>query len=334
AGAGRQGTFVMLGSPSLGGAGSAPAGCMPLESAWSGLLARVAPAPAARSLRRSELGGPFPYDFRGGRIEASALPLADLRWAVAHAFRSRTRLQALAAHHDPAGWPPLRREIARLLVRRGISCDPREVAVVNGLQHAIDLTARVLVEPGDAVVMEQPGYFGAALAFAARGADILGVDVDTEGIRTDRLARILRLRRVKLVYVTPATQCPTGATMSAARRADLLQLADEYQVPVIEDDYDSELRYAGPAEPGLKADDHGDHVIHTGTFSKVLFPSLRLGYVVATRPLLGRLAAARLLSDGASGVVEQAALATLLATRGFDRHVRRMRRLYAARLAA
>jgi GntR family transcriptional regulator/MocR family aminotransferase len=329
-----QGTFVLLGATALRAAPRAPAGRTPREFAWSGLLARVAPAPAARSLRRSELGGPFPYDFRGGRIEASALPLADLRWAVAHAFRSRTRLQALAAHHDPAGWPPLRREIARLLVRRGISCDPREVAVVNGLQHAIDLTARVLVEPGDAVVMEQPGYFGAALAFAARGADILGVDVDEEGLRTDRLARVLRLRRVKLVYVTPATQSPTAAAMSPARREALLALADEHQVPIFEDDYDNELRYAGPVQPALKATDPAGQIVHAGTFSKVLFPGLRVGYVVAPRPLLERLVAARAASDFGSGVVEQAALAALLATGALDRHLQRARRLYARRLAA
>jgi DNA-binding transcriptional MocR family regulator len=172
------------------------------------------------------------------------------------------------------------------------------------------------------------------MAFSGRGADLLGVGVDAEGIRTDQLARILRVRRVKLVYVTPATQSPTGAGMSAARRSALLALADEHQVPILEDDYDSELRYGGPAVPALKSADVAGQIVHAGTFSKVLFPSLRLGYVVAARPLLARLATARLASDFGSGVVEQAALATLLSTRGFDRHVRRMRRLYGARLAA
>ncbi len=327
-----QGTFVLLGTPPPAAAPRAAAARTPREFAWDGLLARVPPVPL--SLRRAERGGPSPYDFRGGRIEASALPLADLRWAMGHAFRSRAGLQALASHHDPAGWPPLRREIARLLVRRGISCDAREVAVVNGLQHAIDLAARVLVEPGDAVVMEQPGYFGAALAFAARGADVLGVDVDGEGLRTDRLARVLRLRRVKLVYVTPATQSPTGAMMSPARREALLALADEHQVPILEDDYDNELRYAGPVQPALKATDPAGQIVHAGTFSKVLFPGLRVGYVVAPRVLLERLVAARAASDFGSGVVQQAALASLLATGALDRHLQRARRLYGRRMAA
>jgi DNA-binding transcriptional MocR family regulator len=328
-----QGTFVVA---TLGRAAPAAHAVVaaPREFAWEGLFARVAPrARLPEALRRSETGGPFSFDFRGGRVEADALPLHDLRWAFARPFASRTRVRALAAPPDPLGWPPLRQEIARLVAARGIVCGPEHVAVVGGIQHAIDLTARVLVDVGDAVAMEQPGYFGAAMAFAARGADLLPIEIDAEGIRTDRLARILRLRRVKLVYVTPATQSPTGVALSPARRTELLALADEHQVPVLEDDYDNELRYAGPAMPALKADDRAGHVAYVGTFSKVLFPSLRLGYVVAARPLLARLATARLVSDFGSGVVEQAALAALLSTRGFDRHVRAMRRLYAERLA-
>src|SRR5262249_3394898 len=132
----------------------------------------------------------------------------------------------------------------------------------------------------------------------------------------------------------PATQSPTGAVMSPARREALLALADEHQVPIFEDDYDNELRYAGPVQPALKATDRAGQIVHAGTFSKVLFPGLRVGYVVAPRPLLGRGLAARAASDFGSGVVEQAALAGLLATRGLDRHLQRMRRLYAGRLAA
>jgi 2-aminoadipate transaminase len=328
-----QGTFVATPLPSSPAARRAAA--VPREFAWNGLFARTTPRPHLPRMFRGEVpDGPFPFDFRGGRVESDALPLHELRWAFARPFSSRARLRALAAPQHPLGWPPLRREIARLLTGRGVVCAADDVAVVGGLQHAIDLTARVLVDPGDAVVLEQPGYFGAAMAFSGRGADLLGVGVDAEGIRTDQLARILRVRRVKLVYVTPATQSPTGAGMSAARRSALLALADEHQVPILEDDYDSELRYGGPAVPALKSADVAGQIVHAGTFSKVLFPSLRLGYVVAARPLLARLATARLASDFGSGVVEQAALATLLSTRGFDRHVRRMRRLYGARLAA
>jgi 2-aminoadipate transaminase len=182
--------------------------------------------------------------------------------------------------------------------------------------------------------VEQPGYFGATLAFRGRGAHFLDVEVDEEGLDTDRLARVLRVRRAKLVYVTPATQCPTGVVMSERRRVALMALADEHQIPIFEDDYDCELRYSGTALPALKARDPGGHVIHAGTFSKSLFPSLRLGYVVAPKPLLDRLVTLRLATDFGTSAVGQAALATLLATRGLERHVQRMRRIYAARLEA
>jgi GntR family transcriptional regulator/MocR family aminotransferase len=328
-----RGTFVTpRPRPGIAPVGAAPAR-LPRTFAWAGLFARATTAPLPAAMRQSAGIGPVPFDFRGGRVDPSTLPAEDLRWAFARPFQVRARLRALAAHHDPHGWPPLRAEVARHLTARGIACDPVDVAIVNGLQQAIDLAARLLVEPGDAVVLEQPGYFGAALAFAGRGADILGVEVDGDGLDTERLARILRLRRVKLVYVTPATQCPTGVALSPARRDALLTLADEHQVPIFEDDYDNELRYAGPALPALKATDRAGQILYAGTFSKILFPGLRLGYVVAARPLLERLVTARAIADFGSGVVEQAALATLLATRGLERHLRRVRKLYAERLA-
>ena len=327
-----QGTFVAAAARDRSATATRSA-ASPRAFAWSGLFARGADVGLPPSLRKTELGE-HPFDFRGGRIDPTTLPLQDLRWAFGRTFESRARLQAMATHMDPYGWPALRREVARHLTTRGIACTADEVAITNGLQQAIDLVARALVDPGDAVVVEQPGYFGATLAFRGRGAQFLDVDVDDEGLDTDRLARVLRVRRAKLVYVTPATQCPTGVVMSERRRAALMALADEHQLPIFEDDYDCELRYAGATLPALKAHDPGGHVIHAGTFSKSLFPSLRLGYVVAPKPLLDRLVMLRLVSDFGASAVGQAALATLLATRGLERHVQRMRRVYAARLDA
>jgi DNA-binding transcriptional MocR family regulator len=192
----------------------------------------------------------------------------------------------------------------------------------------------VLVDPGDTVAIEQPGYFGAALALGAAGADVVGVGVDADGLRTDELARLLAVRAVKLVYVTPATQCPTGVTLSEPRRRELLALADRHQTPILEDDYDCELRYAGPSLPALKSRDVAGQVIYAGTFSKILFPSLRVGYLIAPAPLRAKLLFTRAAADMGTGVLEQAALATLLRTRGLERHVRRVRRVYATRLAA
>jgi 2-aminoadipate transaminase len=235
---------------------------------------------------------------------------------------------------DPRGWLPLRRALARSLVARGIQCGPGEVAVVNGAQQALDLVARALVDPGDAVALEQPGYFGAALAFASCEAHLVGVGVDEKGLRTDELARVLRARRVKLLYTTPAVQHPTAVSLSEARRHALLELADEYQLPIVEDDYDCELRYGGPPVPALKNLDRAGRVVYVGTFSKALFAGLRVGYLVAPAPLLARIAIARFASDFSSDLVSQVALVDLIEGGGLERHVRRVRRLYAPRCEA
>ncbi|HEY8153123.1 MAG TPA: PLP-dependent aminotransferase family protein [Myxococcota bacterium] len=324
-----RGTFV-----ARGGAGAprvAPAAGRGL--AWSGLFARRARAlaPARGLLAASGPDAPR-FDFRPGLVDTGNLPGPALRRAFSLALGKG--LRALAEERDPRGHRPLREAIARSLVARGIACGADDVLVTSGAQQAIDLVARVLVDPGDTVVMEQPGYFGAALAFAACEAHLLGVPVDAEGLRTDELARILRARRVKLLYTTPAVQSPTGVSLSEPRRRHLLELADEYQLPLLEDDYDSELRSGGPPVPALKTADSAGRAIYVGTFSKALFPGLRVGYLVAAPPLLTQLAITRAAADLGGDVVTQAALAELLASGGLERHVRRVRKALAARREA
>jgi GntR family transcriptional regulator/MocR family aminotransferase len=326
-----QGTFVA--APTRPGAAHSPQrDAADRGFVWSSLFALRARTLAVPSGLLPRTSRPARFDFRGGQVALDALPSADMRRAFAKALGPG--LAAIAVHQGPYGLAPLRREIARYLVARGIACDTADVAVVNGAQQAIDLTARVLLDPGDSVVLEQPGYFGARVAFTACQANLIGVGVDDEGLRTDELTRVLRTRRVKLIYTTPAAQSPTGAVMSEARRRALLALADEHQVPILEDDYDSELRYEGPPIAALKTMDGAGQVIYVGTFSKVLFPGLRTGYVVAAPPLLEKMMLARWNADVTTNVVAQAALAHLLATGGLTRHLRRVRAVYAARLAA
>jgi GntR family transcriptional regulator/MocR family aminotransferase len=323
-----QGTFVTRRpGPALRPVSPAPA----RGFAWAGLLARrtagVCLPPAMRAAARRPNAR---FDFRPGQVDLGTLPDTELRRAFGRAV---DQVASLAAFRDPRGWPPLREQIARSLVGRGIRCGPDDVAIVNGAQQALDLAGRVLIDPGDTVVMEQPGYFGAALAFAASEAHLVGVGVDAEGLRTDELARILRARRVKLVYTTPAVQSPTGVVMSDTRRRALLELADEYQVPLFEDDYDCELRYGTPPTPALKTRDAAGQVIYAGTFSKALFAGVRMGYVVAAPPLLLQLVTSRMAADFQTDLLAQAALAELLAGGGLERHVRRVRRIYSARRA-
>jgi DNA-binding transcriptional MocR family regulator len=323
-----QGTFVAARAGT--GANETPT---PLARgfAWGGLLAKRTRAISLPPALRADALASARFDFRGGQVDTASLPLAELKRAFSRALE---RSAELAKERDPLGWPPLRRAVARALLARGIRCGPDEVAIVNGAQHALDLIGRVLVDPGETVVMEQPGYFGAAVAFGAAEAHLLGVGVDAEGLRTDELARILRARRVKLVFTTPAVQSPTGVVMSASRRRELLELADEFQVPIVEDDYDSELRYGGPPVPALKTEDVAGRVIYVGTFTKALFGGIRVGYAVASSQLLLRLGLTRWASDMQTDLLTQAALAELLESGAFERHVRRVRLVYAARRAA
>jgi len=319
-----QGTFVasrVAASPEAPPAGRA--------FAWEGLVARRTRALEIPEALLRPAPEPIRFEFRGGRVDPELLPRTALRRSYARAISAQ--LPDLANPLDPFGWRPLREAIARSLLARGIRCDADDVAITSGAQHALELVARVLIDPGDAVALEQPGYFGASLVFGAARAQPIGIEVDDEGLRTDQLARVLNRRRVKLVYTTPSAQSPTGVALSDARRSALLELADAHQIPVLEDDYDSEFRYEDPPRPALKTRDPAGQVIYVGTFSKALFPGLRLGYVVAARPLLTRLALARFRGDFGSDALAQAALAQLIESGALERHVRGLRRHYAAR---
>lgn len=312
-----QGTFA---APVPGAASPA----LPLDFAWSGLFSQTSRSLAIPAALAASARGGARFDFRPGQVERAHLPVSALQRAFRLAITRR--LRDVASQADPLGFPPLRAAIAASLAGRGIACGPEDVLVVAGAQQALDLIGRVLLDPGDTVVLEQPGYFGAALAFGSRGANLVGVGVDEEGLRTGELARVLGARRVKLVFTTPAVQSPTGVTLAGSRRRELLALADAHQVPIVEDDYDAELRLAGPAQPALRALDPGGQVIYVGTFSKALLPGLRVGYVVAHRALLGRLAAARVAAGLQGNTLDEAAVAELIAGGALERHVRQVRK--------
>ena len=201
--------------------------------------------------------------------------------------------------------------------------------VVSGVQEGLDLTARLALDPGDAVCMEEPGYPGAGALFESVGARIVAAPVDAEGMELRRS----RMRGVRLVYVTPAHQCPLGVAMSLPRRLALLAWAREVDALVFEDDYDSEYRYSGPPIPALQGLDRAGQVVFAGSFSKVLFPSLRLGYLVVPEELVDRFAAARSLTNRHPPMLEQLVVCDFMTGGHFGRHVRRMRQLYAERHA-
>ena len=203
-------------------------------------------------------------------------------------------------------------------------CAPDDIAVVGGVSQALDLTVRLLVDEGDSVLLEEPHYLGARRAFVSAGAEIVSAPVDADGLD---LAAVdtQALDRCALAYVTPSHQFPTGAVLSLPRRVALLEWAARRGAFVIEDDYDSEFRYAGRSVQALKSLDEVDRVIYVGTLSKVLDPGLRLAYVVVPRALRRVFREAKWLADWASPGFEQEVLARFIESGEFERHVRRMR---------
>jgi GntR family transcriptional regulator/MocR family aminotransferase len=226
----------------------------------------------------------------------------------------------------------LREAIADYLgAARGVRCTGDQVIVVSGIQHGLDLAARLMLDPGDPVCLEDPCHPMISAMFTGLGAHLVPTAVDEQGLDVDLAEQ--QCRRPKLIYVTPAHQFPLGATMPIARRLSLLAWADRSGALIFEDDYDSEYRFAGRPIPAIQGQDHTDSVILSGSFSKVLLPILRLGYLVVPMHLVDKFAAARFYTDRHSSTLDQAIMCEFLTQGHFGRHIRRMRELYASRLA-
>jgi GntR family transcriptional regulator/MocR family aminotransferase len=237
------------------------------------------------------------------------------------------------AYQDSSGYGPLREAIAaHVTVSRQVHCTPGQVMIVPGSQGALDLAARMLVDSGDSVWMEDPGYPGARGAFIGSGANIIPVPVDQDGLIVD--AGIHRAPDAKMVYITPSHQFPLGVTMSLARRLALLGWAKRAGAYILEDDYDSEFRYACRPIATLQGLDTAARVIYIGTFSKVLFPSIRIGYMILPPALVDPFLKVRRMIDIHSPMLEQAVLADFIGEGHYLRHLRRMRTLYAERRGA
>jgi GntR family transcriptional regulator / MocR family aminotransferase len=257
----------------------------------------------------------FPSD-AWGRIAANR----------ARAFRSWLKKEA-----DRRGYRPLRDAIAEYLrTSRAVRCTADQIVIVSGIQQALDLLARLLLKKGDSVWMEDPGYFGARIAFDNVGARMIPVPVDEEGLSVS--AGIKICPDAKGAYVTPAHQFPLGVTLSLERRMALLNWASSASAFVIEDDYDSEYRFEGPPVPALHSLDNHSSVIFVGSFSKTMFPALRMGYVVLPAPLVDLFLGFRYRTDFRNSSVDQAVLCDFIVDGHFARHLRRMRNLYAQRL--
>ncbi len=270
-------------------------------------------------------------DFRYGPTALDDFPRQIWRRQLSRAARETT-----APHLDygaPAGLPELREAVCEYLTHsRAVGCRPDQVIIVHGSQQALALTGEVLLDPGDRVLVEEPGYPGATFSFWAAGATVVPGAAGPEGLDVRALAA--SMRRVRLAYVTPSHQFPTGVIMTLARRLALLAWAEQNGAWIFEDDYDSEFRYGVRPVESLQGLDRHERVIYAGTFSKVLFPSLRLGYLVLPTALVAPFRAAKALADTGTGGLEQRALARFIRDGHFDRHLRRARTRNGQRRAA
>jgi GntR family transcriptional regulator / MocR family aminotransferase len=269
--------------------------------------------------------------FRIGNPDLSKFP-AEL-WGRIAADRARKFRSWLHTEEDKRGYRPLREAIAEYLrTSRGVRCSSEQIIVVSGIQQALDQLARLLLKQRDPIWMEDPGYFGATLAFAGVGARIVPVPVDEEGLSLSAGKKICPHARG--VYLTPAHQFPLGVTMSLERRIAVLRWASSTGAFIIEDDYDSEYRFAGLPAPSLQSLDTHSNVIFIGSFSKTMFPSLRMGYIVLPPTLVDSYLAFRYRTDFRNSSFDQAVLCDFITAGHFARHLRRMRNLYARRLEA
>jgi len=268
-----------------------------------------------------------PSAFAGGSPDLAAFPLDT--WHKLGNRLARRDGCALLGYGDPQGLASLRLAIAQYLNQsRGVRCDAEQVLILTSSQQALQLIATLLLDPGDAVWVEDPCYEGARTAFAASGASLVPVPVDTDGMNASLAPRQSAPR---LIYTTPSHQYPTGASLSLARRMALLELARERQCWIVEDDYDSEFHYDGRPLPALQGLDRHDRVLYVGTFSKVLFPALRLAYLVLPPSLVEAFTLARTVQDGHTTQWTQAITAAFIEEGHFAAHLRQMRQLYRSR---
>jgi GntR family transcriptional regulator/MocR family aminotransferase len=262
------------------------------------------------------------------------LPALDLfptdLWAQVTARRVRAASTRLLLGCEPQGYLPLREVVAQYArSSRGVNCVADQVVIVSGILEGLDLTARLLLNPGDKVLVEDPGYQGAYAAFRSAGARLVSAPIDSEGAAP----RQSDLRDCRLLYVTPGHQYPMGTAMSLPRRLQLLAWANKYETTIFEDDYDSEFRFSGRPVPALQGLDRGGRVIFAGSFNKVMFPSLRLAYLILPQNLVSVFARTKAMTTRHHPLLDQAALCDFIEQGHFGRHLRRMRKTYEERLS-
>lgn len=316
-----SGTYVAAGAAEPGRAGPAA------EPSWPLWQRELGPTPPPAGPETAAPPGTLAFSGAG---DPRLYPVAALARTIREVLHSDGPA-ALEYGGDPAGYRPLRETIVEVLASQGLRTSGAQVLVTTGSQQGLALAAQVLLRPGDAVVVEEPTYNLALDLFRAGGQRIVPVPVDRAGMQVDRLEPLLQTHHPRLVYTVPNFQNPSGATLSGPRRTRLLALADRYNVPVVEDDYVGDLRYEGRSPPAVKALDTSGQVIYLGTFSKLLMPGVRVGYLVADGPVLDRLAEHKRVQDVMTAPLMQRVLHRYVTVGRYQAHLRRTTRHYRRR---
>ncbi|CAN5829004.1 PLP-dependent aminotransferase family protein [soil metagenome] len=243
----------------------------------------------------------------------------------------RDGIAALEYGEFNQGYMPLRTTLTHVLASQGIQAHPDQILITTGSQQALALVCQVLLKPGDVVLVESPTYNYALELFRSLDLKIVGIPLDDQGMQTALLESLLQQHHPQLIYTIPNFQNPSGACLSGARRRQLVTLANRYNAPILEDDFVGDLRYEGRALPALKALDPGGSVIYTGTFSKMLMPGLRVGFLVATGPVFARLVDCKRVNDLATSTLMQRTLEAYVNVGQYQAHLRRSCRLYRKR---
>ena len=287
----------------------------------------------SRNVARDELlktsQHPHPIRFAGGTSASHMFPADDFR----KVFQTIMRRDGIAAleYGESNGYAPLRSTIAHVLATQGLQARAENILITAGSQQAISLVSQLLLKPGDTILVESPTYGGALELFRALNYKVVGIPVDKRGMQVENLERLLQQHHPKLIYTIPNFHNPTGTCLSSSRRRELIILADRYNVPILEDDFVGDLRYDGRTQPSLKALDPGGRVIYASTFSKMLMPGLRVGFLLIEGPVYESLVDFKHVNDLATSTLIQRALEAYVTVGRYQAHLRRSCQLFRKR---
>jgi GntR family transcriptional regulator/MocR family aminotransferase len=319
-----SGTYVLPPDPLLAFSKDRPGAPWPL---WQQGLEHQLPGGRSLDERPGKAAGNAPIiSFASGIGDSHLFPAEDFRKVLQTVMR-RDGIAALD-YGEPSGHGPLRETIAHILASQGLQTRAENVLITAGSQQALSLISQLLLKPGDVIMVESPTYSGALDLFRALGFKVVGVPVDRHGMQVELLETLLQQHHPKLIYTIPTFHNPTGTCLSSQRRLQLIILADRYNIPILEDDFVGDLRYEGRSLPALKALDPGGRVIYVSTFSKILMPGLRVGFLVVEGPVYDRLVQFKHVNDLATSTLIQRALEAYVTVGRYQSYLRRSCHLF------